>query len=297
MSTTTPPGPTRSPLVHARRMAPKVSIIICSRNRAAQLGKCLDSIREDEMLATAAELVLIDNGSTDETRQTMERHADRARYPVLVRQEPAAGLSRARNVGLDAASGDLLLFTDDDCYMDPGYIRQAVEIFESGKYDFGGGQIILHDERDAFIGHNRFERRRTLEPFRFMPAGTIQGSSMIFRRRVVETIGFFDCMLGAGTPFPCEDIDYAARASFAGFTGGQFPELVVRHDHGRRTPREFAAILTNYDHGRGAYYAKNILEGRVFFLFHWLRQSLGPERGIATELASAWRYLKMRIRG
>ena len=56
-------------------MAPKVSIIICSRNRAAQLGKCLDSIREDEMLATAAELVLIDNGSTDGTAQFLARQA------------------------------------------------------------------------------------------------------------------------------------------------------------------------------------------------------------------------------
>ncbi|MDG2133825.1 MAG: glycosyltransferase, partial [Phycisphaerales bacterium] len=101
-------------------MNPKVSIIICSRNRAAQLEKCLDSIHEDEMLATAAELVLIDNGSTDDTHQIMEAHADRARYPVLVRQEPDAGLSRARNAGLDAATGDLLLFTDDDCYLDPG---------------------------------------------------------------------------------------------------------------------------------------------------------------------------------
>ena len=293
----TPPNWNRTPLVQARLMNPKVSIIICSRNRAAQLEKCLDSIREDEMLATAAELVLIDNGSMDDTNQIMEAHADRARYPVLVRMEPEAGLSRARNAGLDAASGDLLLFTDDDCYMDPGYIPLAAEIFESEEFDFGGGQIILYDERDASIGQNLFEHRRTLEPYRFIPAGTIQGSSMIFRRRVVEEIGFFDTMLGAGTPFPCEDIDYAARASFVGFTGGLFPELVVRHDHGRRTGREFADILINYDRGRGAYYAKNILAGRLTFLFHWIRQSLGPERSAATEIKSAWRYLRMRIRG
>ncbi len=293
----TPPDRNQSPFVPAGRMNQNVSIIICSRNRAAQLEKCLDSIREDEMLATAAELVLVDNGSMDDTQRVMKAHADRARYPVVVRLEPDAGLSRARNVGLDAASGDLLLFTDDDCYMDPGYLLLAVEIFESGEFDFGGGQIILHDERDAFVGHNLFEHRRTLEPGRFMPAGTIQGSSMIFHRRVVEAVGFFDTMLGAGTPFPCEDIDYVARASFAGFTGGLFPELVVRHEHGRRTAREFRDILTDYDRGRGAYYAKNIMAGRLFFLFHWIRQSLGPERGIATEITSAWRYLKMRIRG
>ena len=278
-------------------MKPKASIIICSRNRAAQLGTCLDSIREDEMLATAAELVLIDNGSTDETCQIMEQHADQARYPVLVRQEPDAGLSRARNVGLDAATGDLLLFTDDDCYMDPGYIPLAVEIFESEEFDFGGGQAVLYEERDAFVGYNLFEHRRTLEPGRFIPAGTIQGSSMIFRRRVVEEIGYFDCMLGAGTPFPCEDIDYVARASFAGFTGGQFPELIVRHDHGRRPGSDYKNILRSYDHGRGAYYAKNILEGRLSFLYHWPRHSFNPERSVFNELASACRYVMMRVPG
>ena len=125
-------------------MKPKASIIICSRNRAAQLSTCLDSIHEDEMLATAAELVLVDNGSMDDTHQIMKAHADRARDPVLVRQEPDAGLSRARNVGLDAATGDLLLFTDDDCYMDPGYIPLAVKIFESEEFDFGGGQAVLY---------------------------------------------------------------------------------------------------------------------------------------------------------
>ena len=275
----------------------KASVIICSRNRAAQLGTCLDSIHEDEMLATAAELVLIDNGSTDDTHQIMEQHADRARYPVLIRQEPDAGLSRARNAGLDAATGDLLLFTDDDCYLDPGYIPLAVEIFESEEFDFGGGQAVLYEERDAFVGYNLFEHRRTLEPGRFIPAGTIQGSSMIFRRRVVEEIGYFDCMLGAGTPFPCEDIDYVARASFAGFTGGQFPELIVRHDHGRRTARDYENILRSYDHGRGAYYAKNILEGRLSFLFHWPRRSFEPERSLTNEFRSACRYVMMRVRG
>ena len=278
-------------------MKPKASIIICSRNRAERLGACLDSIREDEMIDTQAELVLVDNASTDDTHQMMERHAEGARYPVIVRQEPDAGLSRARNVGLEAATGDLILFTDDDCYMDQGYIPLAVEIFESEEFDYGGGQAVLHEERDAFVGYNLFEHRKTLEPGRFIPAGTIQGSSMIFRRKVVEEIGYFDCMLGAGTPFPCEDIDYVARASFAGFTGGKFPELVVRHDHGRRTNSEYRDILRSYDHGRGAYYAKYILEGRLSFLFHWPRHSFEPERSVFNELASACRYTMMRVRG
>ena len=278
-------------------MKPKVSIIICSRNRAAQLGRCLDSIDENEMLASGAELVLVDNGSTDDTHRIMERHAARVPYPVLVLQEPEAGLSRARNVGLDAATGDLLLFTDDDCYMDPGYIPLAVEIFESEAFDFGGGQAVLHDERNAFVGYNLFKHRETLEPGRFIPAGTIQGSSMIFRRRVFEEIGYFDCMLGAGTPFPCEDIDYVSRASYAGFTGGKFPELVVRHDHGRQPGREYKNILRSYDHGRGAYYAKNILEGRLSFLCYWPRHSFNYERSFLNELASACRYFIMRVKG
>ena len=154
----------------------------------------------------------------------------------------------------------------------------------------------MHDKNVAHVSYNLFERHKVLKPGKFIPAGSIQGSSMIFRRHVIDEIGLFDSMLGVGTPFPCEDIDYVARASFAGFTGGKFPELIVRHDHGRQKGDEHKIVLKNYDYGRGAYYAKCILKGKIYIAFHWIRQSLGRDRSLFNEIAGAFRYLIIRVR-
>lgn len=281
----------------AAHTKPRISVIICSRNRAAQLAKCLESISASEMLAAHAELVLIDNDSADETSQVMERYGKSAEFPVIMRQEPTPGLSRARNRGLQIARGELVVFTDDDCYMDGGYLVEASRIFATEEFDYGGGQMFLQNETDAEVGYNIFEDQSTLTPNSFIPAGSIQGANMIFRRKVIDEIGEFDCMLGAGTDFPSEDIDYVARASYAGFTGGKFPRLLVYHDHQRKPGKERKAILKTYDLGRGAYYAKYILQGRLSFLFHWLRQSsFERDRNIINELTGAYKYIVKRMR-
>lgn len=275
---------------------PKLSLIICSRNRAKKLAQCLASIRHEEMEAVGGELVLINNGSTDETEQIMLKYQQEARFPVLLGSEPVPGLSRARNRGLLLSGGETIVFTDDDCSLAGGYLLLAGRIFESGAFDYCGGQTVLGDESDARVGYNTFDDYAILRPRKFIPAGTIQGANMLFHRRVVDKVGDFDCMLGAGTEFPSEDIDYVARASFAGFTGAKVPQLVVYHDHGRKPGTSENAILRAYDHGRGAYYAKFLMKGKVGFLFHWIWQSsFERTRDIPTELTGAWRYIVKRM--
>ena len=248
------------------------------------------------MTASEGELILVDNGSTDDTYLMMRKHASNSKYPVIVKKELREGLSRARNTGLNLSQGELILFTDDDCYLEPGYIIKVMDIFKSEKYDYGGGQVVIQDQNVAQVSFNLFERRKRLKPGKFIPAGSIQGSSMIFRRHVIDEIGLFDSMLGLGTPFPCEDIDYVARASFAGFTGGKFPELIVKHDHGRQNGDEHKIVLKNYDYGRGAYYLKYILKGKLYIIFYWFKESLGRDRSLCNEIAGAFRYLFMRAR-
>ena len=136
-----------------------------------------------------------------------------------------------------------------------------------------------------------------LKPNAFIPAGWIQGANMIFHKRVVNTIGDFDQMLGAGTPFPSEDIDYVARAACAGFTGAIVPHLVVYHDHGRKPGQDLENILKAYDYGRGAYYMKFIIKGKLSFIFHWAKESAFlRDRQITNEVAGAFSYIMTRIR-
>jgi GT2 family glycosyltransferase len=137
-----------------------------------------------------------------------------------------------------------------------------------------------------------------------LPAGTVQGANMFFLRRVFERVGHFSEDLGPGTPnLSCEDIELAARASFAGFAGVTLPEVIVYHHH-RRKPGspESDATLRGYAVGRGAYYAIGITRGINEFWQLWARlqaskgqmpdaQAMDLER----EFRGAADYLKLQL--
>ena len=72
---------------------------------------------------------------------------------------------------------------------------------------------------------------------------------MAVRRNVIAAVGPFDPDLGAGTPFPAEDVELVARASAAGWLGGYYPGPIVYHDHGRSSPSAVKHILKEYDLG------------------------------------------------
>jgi glycosyltransferase involved in cell wall biosynthesis len=276
-----------------------VSLLVCSRDRAASLQRCLESLNPEEMLEVHAELILVDNCSTDDTRQVMRSFQQRASFPVDVVDEPRPGLSYARNAGLARARGEVIVFSDDDCYLAPGYLLVASRVFDSGQFHYCGGRILLHDPSDAKSGVIWRKKFELLPPGRFIPTGRIQGANMVFHRSVIEEIGPFDTMLGAGTPFRVEDIDYCARASMAGFTGAHVPELVVYHHHGRKPGTgEVERLRRHNDHGRGAYYMKFILLGKYVYLWRWLTSMVQlsklPMR--IRELRGAIHYARERAR-
>lgn len=116
---------------------------------------------------------------------------------------------------------------------------------------------------------------------------------MAFRRNVIERVGAFDPSLGAGTPFRCEDIDYAARASLAGFFGAHVPELVVYHHHGRKEGTEIEELKRLNDIARGGYYVKRLREGQLSYLALWAKntQGLGNGRRLVHEIRGAIQYI------
>ncbi|MGD2111376.1 MAG: glycosyltransferase family A protein, partial [Phycisphaerae bacterium] len=198
---------------------PPVSMIICTRDRAVALRRCLEVIPAEEMCRVGVELVLVDNASTDETPEVLHTFAESADFPVHVIHEPTPGLSSARTAGLHATNGEIIAFTDDDCYLADGFLTTLIEVFARNEFDFCGGRILLYDPSDAMAAVNYLERRHTFRPEKAIIPGEIQGANMHFRRKVVEKIGDFDPFIGAGTPFRFGDIDYCARALVAGFVG------------------------------------------------------------------------------
>lgn len=252
-----------------------VSLIICTRNRCEQLGWCLDRLVAVVAPSELREIVVVDNGSSDATPDVVAHFAAKVPETLLYVHENKPGLGRARNSGIRASSGNLLLFSDDDCYFDERYFQLLPQLLDTEVYGYGGGQILLADERDdPRVANLRLNARRILPAHSYCLApGVIQGANLLFTRRVFDVAGMFRDDMGAGTPFPCEDIEMATRASNAGFVGALFPELIVYHDHGRRKDSpEALSTLRDYDRGRGAYYASLLLEGRIDVFDDWLRQ-------------------------
>jgi glycosyltransferase involved in cell wall biosynthesis len=287
----------------AATVEPVVSLVICTRDRAAHLRPMLDSL---EALDTAEllEIVFVDNGSTDGTGEILRGRQAETRLPMRIVTENRPGLSNARNAGIRACRGAIVAFTDDDCYPEPGFISVIAGIFRENAVDIVGGPLVLHDPTDHWVSTTLSPAPRSLPPGDVVMPGEISGGCMAFRRKVFESAGLFDPELGAGTRFPIEDAEMVARACLLGHPAGFFVEPVIRHHH-RRKRRQGEALVRRFAHGRGAFWAKMLLEfpaQRPALLRHWywmMRSAMrrNPLSGLLTvlrELAGALAYLTRR---
>ena len=276
---------------------PLLSLIVCTRDRSGRLDAFFEAL--GRMRArTAWELVIVDNGSIDDTPVRLATLAGSLEAPVTIVRAPRPGLGRARNAGVTAARGALLAFTDDDCYPAVDYIDSVADAFADRERGFLAGRILLYDAQDHPITIRVDSTPIPIPPRSVVPTGLVQGANMAFRREVLERIGGFDDALGPGTPFCNDDVDAAARASAAGFAGSFVPEPVVHHHHGRRDPAEISALWRSYDHGRGAYYAKCIFELPIRWrVARYWWQSVGVQTFGATvrELEGALDYTMRRL--
>jgi len=247
-----------------------ISIVVCTRDRAARLSRTLASY---EALTTAEpwELIVVINGSVDATAEVVERFRSTSALPIRVLQQARAGVCAARNRGWREAGGEVVAFVDDDCYPASDFLAQLRTCFDEGRLGFAGGPMLLYDSTDlSWTSIQTSTTRIDLEPPYVFKAGLIHGGNMAFRRDVLEAIDGFDECLGAGTSTRSGgDLDAVSRASAAGFRGAYDPRPVVAHHHGRKTAAEGSAVMRGYDLGRGAFYVKCLLDPVRRRLYAW----------------------------
>jgi glycosyltransferase involved in cell wall biosynthesis len=126
---------------------PFVSVIICTRDRAASLARTLDSlVIASPHVKKRWELLVVDNGSSDGTADVIASFADR--LPIRRVWQPVAGLSNARNAGVVEAKGDYILWTDDDVIVDERWLEAWFRAFRKHPDDavFGGRAVPLYEE-------------------------------------------------------------------------------------------------------------------------------------------------------
>jgi GT2 family glycosyltransferase len=270
----------------------QLSLVICSRNRASQLAESLRTLTRLQY-PVPWELVIVDNGSNDETQDVIKKYEKNFLLKTVI--EPRAGLGRAHNRALAMSKGEIVAFTDDDCYPADDFLNSVVRCFtEDPRLGFIGGRVLLHDPEDYRITIQEKVDRQDFGPGDFLPAGLIQGANFACRRETLESIGGFDERFGPGALFNCEEVDAMARMLAHGWHGAYDPRPLVYHHHRRKTKLEASRLFMQYDRGRGAYYSKCILNPklRTVYLRNWcriLRQQ--GRRTTIRELAGAVEFL------
>lgn len=247
----------------------KLSVLVATRNRSHAIASCLSSIAAAFTNAGLidAEIVVVDNGSTDETASVIKAWANASGAPVKLLREPQKGKARALNRALPAAQGEIVAFTDDDCRLSNEYVNDLLRHDASDKeLVLRGGRIELGDPTDLPVTINTdptLKRwQRTMNSARYERfRGRINGCNMTMRRALIERLGPFDEDFGPGSLIGAgEDADYIYRAYLAGATLEYVPDMTVFHHHGRKTADDGKELFRGYMIAAGALYARYLFK-------------------------------------
>jgi glucosyl-dolichyl phosphate glucuronosyltransferase len=215
-------------------MPADLSVIICTRNRSQLLRNTIESLVQQECAPWAFEVILVDNGSTDDTKSVVASFTGKCGDLKYV-YEGRPGIGHARNIGFRASTGRFIAYLDDDAVPVPGWcaaICGALQEFErlpdnrlgaiGGPVEpvFEGGRPrwLSPKFRVAYAVVDLGPERRTF-PWRRTPLS----ANMALLRSVHEANGWNDSLL------MCEETDLCIRIARQGLKFIYVPEMKVRH--------------------------------------------------------------------
>jgi GT2 family glycosyltransferase len=232
--------------------AARISVVIPTFNRSASLARLLNALSSDEIAACAAEIIVVDDGSTDDTEQIVRRCA----LAVTYLRQPGAGPAAARNVGWRASTAPIVAFLDDDCVPRPGWLTDYLDAFEDpGVGGVGGTIVALVDgfiadfiTADGLVDHGRPVAGGADDAPTYLVT-----ANAAFRRAALEAADGFeegyrlDRPGRTGRIVAGEDVDLCWRIVEAGWVLRRSPGATVAHDH--RVAFD-ALMRTYFRHGR-----------------------------------------------
>lgn len=211
----------------ADQPAPLVSVVVPAFNAADCLPLCLRALAGQEDPPGRLEVLVVDDGSTDGTSEAARKAGGEALRVISLGSR--GGPARARNAGIEAARGDLVLFTDADCIPDRRFVAEICRPLLDDPA-VGGVKGVYRTTQRMLAA--RFAQAEFEERYRMMarlPAiDFVDTYAAAFRRSVLEETGGFD------TSFPVpnnEDVDLSYRIAAAGHRMVFAPAAVVEHRH------------------------------------------------------------------
>ena len=225
---------------------PTVSIVVPVLDRAEELGRCLASIGQIDYPQEKLQLIVVDDGSRDDSAEVARRFGALVVSSGGVRRGPAA----ARNVGARLACGEILAFIDSDCTASTGWLAELVPHFRDPKTVAVGGMVegmcsaSAVDRYEAVMSSLSLGARE-----RFGNSGDdtfyLPSCNLLVRRPAFLSVGGFEESMHVG-----EDVDLTWRLRDAGWTIAYLPAGNIMHEH-RSSLRSFMSRRFDYGTSEG----------------------------------------------
>ncbi len=274
-------------------MIPKVSVIIPTYNCQDYILQAVESVLSQKNCDF--ELLVIDDGSTDQTRIVLEPYQNLLRYIY----QPNQGVAIARNHGIREARGELVAFLDSDDYFLPNKLAAQVARFDA-EPDLG----IVHSGWLRVDAHSQVLKE--IKPWEYVPELDLENwlkwksvlpSAMMFRRHWLESIGGFDPRFP-----PAEDTDLVLRLALKGCRTGWLRQVTVGYRQhpqsamhkGLPQAHSLSAVLDNFFAQPDLPIKIRLLEKKVrhdsLIWIAWYLYSTGHPDDMMQYLKQAWPY-------
>jgi len=254
----------RADLPVAPPAPPKISVVICAYNAERTMRACLESLRT--LRYPQYEVIVVNDGSTDRTLEIAQQFPE-AR---IISQENK-GLSAARNVGIDAATGDIVAFTDSDCVVDPDWLTYLAYSFVNGGFVAVGGPNLPPPEESrtaACVAASPGGPTHVL--LNDQVAEHIPGCNMAFRKDVLQRVGGFDAVFRAAG----DDVDLCWRLQNDGHVIGFSAAAMVWHFR-RNTVTAYIKQQMGYGAAEALLYFKHPYRFNLLGQSKWLGRIYG----------------------
>jgi glucosyl-dolichyl phosphate glucuronosyltransferase len=199
----------------------EISVILCTYNRCRDLAKALESLASSTLISPVEwEVLIVDNNSSDQTRNVVEDFSRRYASRFVYLFEPTQGKSYALNAGIRKARGDVLAFTDDDVTVEPSWLENLTARLRKSECAGVGGRV-LPDRSFSPPRWFSVEDRYALAPLAVFDLGSEAhglveapfGNNMAYRKEMFSKYGDFRTDLGPrpGNQIRNEDTEFGSR--------------------------------------------------------------------------------------
>ena len=245
-------------------MANKVSVVICTRDRADLIGNAIESVAACDY--PAFDLSVMDQSTNTDTEAVVARLrtelADRC--TIHYHHLDQAGLSRAYNAGFRVTDAPVVACTDDDVVVPSNWLTTIAAAFDNdSEVGLLYGQVLVpaslaHVPKGTIVPSLVWTDRERLHEAKHNFKVWGMGANMAIRREAMDAVGGFDEIMGGGAPLrSSQDFDFALRVYRAGYAVLLDPDVQVDH-YGARTADQWPGTLVAYGIGDGAFFGKHM---------------------------------------